>query len=720
MVEAVNEYSSVLDLGEVPENSLSELIEIFSRISLHEKQNHLLVLYRPLSKYINRLTPFSKLKELTQISKVVWLDEEIDENIFKSFESLVFLIEDAYENIETMSDIIKRKILPLDQKFILSCIFTSANQYSDSLIVENLNLKGDIDIYFWKNLKPIKILNDLLILDNKNSDLKNLYQLNSISSLSQLAETLIKLIMFSKFKMRITNIFKKGILSFKFVDIFLKDLEIFKNSLDSKDKKALNNIEDCLFLDSNSFFNKQCDLIVLERSIDLISPLLTQLTYMGLIDEFYKIDLNQIEIENLNHTESNNNAQTSIISFDDDNFFQEELKDLNFSKVGPILNFKAKFLQQEFENRHKIKDNLNEMKSFVKRLNDLTNQQNLIKNHTLIAESILNKVKNNNNEDTIKLDLIEGEQDDEDDSYFSKFIDLQQQILSNNLDNSSNCDQILKFLYIYDPPLKDFFRLLILTSIVKRGIRFKEYNSFKKEILEHYGFDKLILLNKLRDLKLFYIREGTNESNFTLLFNNRNNNTSINNGNTTNNNENLHSDTNNFQSSAQLIKDFADLSYNLNLLPDGNNTNLEEEPDFVLPGYIPVITRLIQSIYSRDFMINNTLKPNDAQPLKKFNWENLNQYLSPDYYKNFEKDEFTEELLIPESKSQIFKHAQPRTTNKEEELIILVMIGGITYAELASIRFIINKINKDKGYNKKLIVLTNGIIKGDDIIEMCS
>lgn len=42
--------------------------------------------------------------------------------------------------------------------------------------------------------------------------------------------------------------------------------------------------------------NFNISLVVIDRNVDLVTPLLTPFTYEGMLDNFYEIDLNQIMI----------------------------------------------------------------------------------------------------------------------------------------------------------------------------------------------------------------------------------------------------------------------------------------------------------------------------------------------------------------------------------------------------------------------------------------
>lgn len=677
---AVSVSDPILDLSRLESLSLNSLVEIFDQISQDDHLNHLLVLDISISKYINRLTSFSNLKKLTKIENVVWLDSGIDVELFKNVKSVVFLSHDSLLCIELIAKIVKTKILPLSMNIRLSLVFASSNSKFDSLVIDNLNLKGDLDVYNWRRMVPIVLADDLVSLNDKQS-LKKLYQFKSISSVTKLSQALLDLVILSNYKLRITNIYSKGVLSQNFVQDFQKNFTVHKSTMSLTQRKLLDDIDDCLFLDKHNFYNKQCDLIVLERSLDIVSPLLTQLTYIGLIDEFYSIDMNEIEFSD------DGNKQKIKLT---DQLIDQELKDLNFSQIGPILNKKAKLLQQEFESRHDAKD-IKQIKSFVDKLNDLTEQQNLVKVHTSIAEDILAKVKH-------------GSEDDDDGSnYFNTLIDLQQQIISNNFDNTTNCSKLLDFLFVFKPPLNDFLKLVILTTIVKKGIRQKEYHTLQKEMLENYGFKIFPLLRNLNDLKLFHMREGGND-NFASIF--------ISSTGPEKSTSSINLLKKSFEPTAQLMKDFSQLNYFLNLSPTDPVEG--QDLDFALPGYIPMLTRLVEAIYSRQFTPSNALKMESIKP----GWLKLDEQLD----KNFIDAGLKTTLLVPESKRFLFENLEstPQTKKqKEEEYIIVAMIGGITYAELATLRFVIRKINKEFGYNKKLLVLTNNVIRSNDVIEMC-
>lgn len=97
-----------------------------------------------------------------------------------------------------------------------------------------------------------------------------------------------------------------------------------------------NENEDTVQQNHNSCIDQ---IILIDRSIDLISPLATQLTYEGLIDEIYGINSNTVKIPSEKflsleerQTESLREVERKIILDSSDQLFAD-LRDKNFSGV---------------------------------------------------------------------------------------------------------------------------------------------------------------------------------------------------------------------------------------------------------------------------------------------------------------------------------------------------------------------------------------------------
>lgn len=144
-------------------------------------------------------------------------------------------------------------------------------------------------------------------------------------------------------------------------------------------------------------------LIILDRSVDWVTPMCTQLTYEGLLSEYIGIKNSHIEVDPTLSSSSEKQgaqsqsqpqpqpqAQTSIsaafsqsmaptkkkkqlLSSQTDRLFSE-IRDLNFSAVGTRLSKTARRLEENYEGRHNLKT-VKEMKEFVGKIGGLQSEQ---------------------------------------------------------------------------------------------------------------------------------------------------------------------------------------------------------------------------------------------------------------------------------------------------------------------------------------------------------
>lgn len=143
-------------------------------------------------------------------------------------------------------------------------------------------------------------------------------------------------------------------------------------------------------------------LIILDRSTDVLSALATQLTYQGLIDDFYGIKQNQVKLPAVVFSRSSSSNDTnsssdysptlvaseemrSIILNSSDKLYLQ-LRDKNFNEVGRILTRNAKEISQQMNPSDK--DKMHVMKQLVDNLQSLLAQKQSVGMHTTIAEQI--------------------------------------------------------------------------------------------------------------------------------------------------------------------------------------------------------------------------------------------------------------------------------------------------------------------------------------------
>lgn len=138
-------------------------------------------------------------------------------------------------------------------------------------------------------------------------------------------------------------------------------------------------------------------IILLDRNIDLMSALATQLTYEGLIDEFFGIQQNQLSLPVDIFSSINDSTQSSpthltsdkkrIIPLNSGEELYTELRDKNFNEVGKILARSAKEISQEMNSSYQD-NSVQGMKQLVDKLPNLLARKQSVAVHTTIAEII--------------------------------------------------------------------------------------------------------------------------------------------------------------------------------------------------------------------------------------------------------------------------------------------------------------------------------------------
>ena len=118
---------------------------------------------------------------------------------------------------------------------------------------------------------------------------------------------------------------------------------------------------------------------------------------------------------------------------------------------------------------------------------------------------------------------------------------------------------------------------------------------------------------------------------------------------------------------------------NLNLINLNVNTSNPDDPAYVFNAFCPLTIRLVEEITERGW-------GGIREELKKL----------PGFYE------------FPNNESMIIK------PKKQVNFVLLVFIGGITYAEIAAIRF----LNRTKREHK-FFILTTHITSGKKIIDSC-
>nr|CAH0102586.1 unnamed protein product [Daphnia galeata] len=233
-------------------------------------------------------------------------------------------------------------------------------------------------------------------------------------------------------------------------------------------------------------------LMIIDRTVDLITPVVTQLTYEGLIDEFYGIKHNTAKLPGEKFQASSPGAQSpraddssvkSVVLNSAEELYAD-LRDKNFSAVGTALSRKAKAISAQYEERHEAKT-VSELKQFVAKLPQMQATKQSLALHTSVAELI--------KEITISED-------------FQEALQVEQDLL-NGIDTDKVCPYIEDFICKQEP-LTKILRLICLQSAANSGLKPRVLEHYKREIIHAYGFQHMITLHNLEACGLLRLQQS--------------------------------------------------------------------------------------------------------------------------------------------------------------------------------------------------------------------
>lgn len=225
-------------------------------------------------------------------------------------------------------------------------------------------------------------------------------------------------------------------------------------------------------------------LLLIDRQVDMVTPMCSQLTYEGVIDEFININNGAVELEpSIMGAQPNAQASTRKLKVplnSSDKLFRE-LRDLNFGVVGQVLRQKAVSIKQDYSDVTSAENqSISDVKDFVKKLNVLPE----ITRHVNIAQHLSKFTTKQTFLSRLSMEqtLVEGQNYDASFTYVEEMIHKQEQVES-------------------------VLRLLILLSITNNGLPKKHFDYLRRELLHSYGFEHMFTLSNLEKAGLLIKQE---------------------------------------------------------------------------------------------------------------------------------------------------------------------------------------------------------------------
>jgi vacuolar protein sorting-associated protein 33A len=415
------------------------------------------------------------------------------------------------------------------------------------------------------------------------------------------------------------------------------------------------------------------NLIIIDRDVDMATPLLTQLTYEGLIEELIGIKHNQAEIDTsiagagpqqprqAGSSSAGQPARAGLkrkVKFDNTDALYAQLRSANFARVGPMLNQVARRLEADYDGRHSR--NINELRSFVNKLPGLQSEHQSLGLHTNLADDMIKHTRSD---------------------AFNKELEVQQNLVGGG-DPSYQHDNIEE-LISRDAPISSVLRLLCLESTIAGGLKPRDLESFKRQVLHAYGYQHLLTLNALEKMELLLPRSGAN----ALL---------------------LPVGGAQSSSSAGTKTNYSYMRKELRLIIDEYNEADPEDIAYVYSGYAPLSVRLVQCILQKQYLQTLHKSPLPLTPAST-GWTGFEDILKSARGPTFNIVQRPTDEKAAKAKTALAGGSGWKT-------VFVMFLGGITYTEIAALRFVAKKL-EEAGQRRKIMICTTGIVSGRSIME---
>lgn len=413
------------------------------------------------------------------------------------------------------------------------------------------------------------------------------------------------------------------------------------------------------------------NLIIIDRDVDFGTPLLTQLTYEGLIDEYVGIKHNQADVDTSivgqasapQPQESSKTPQQAKqglkrkIQLDASDQLFSQLRDANFAIVGDLLNKVARRLENQYETRHTAQTT-NELREFVNRLPTYQLEHQSLRIHTNLAEEIMRLTRSET---------------------FRKILEVQQ-------NNAAGADPIyqhetIEELISRDVPLKSILRLLCLESCMSGGLRPKDLENFKRQVVQAYGHQHLLTFWALEKMELLQPRSSAT----AMLL-----------------------PTSGAQAGSKT--NYGYLRKNLRLVIEEVSEKEPNDISYVYSGFAPLSVRLVQCVLQKPHILYLLKGGSPAASINNASTASPGWLGFEDVVKSARGSTFS---IVQKGDDKAVRARQTLSGNSVIKTVYVFFLGGITFTEIAALRF----IAAQEAPRRKIIICSTGVISGDRMME---
>ncbi|KAF4044330.1 Sec1 family [Phytophthora infestans] len=230
-------------------------------------------------------------------------------------------------------------------------------------------------------------------------------------------------------------------------------------------------------------------VVLMDRNVDLVTPMCSPMTYEGLLDEilgithgFITVDAELIaDDDGPNSGSSNRPAQVSVPLNSNDKLYAE-VRDYHVERLGMNLQQQAREIRERYDEFRKNRDaSISEIREFVKRIPGLKQNYQSLQQHINLAEMI-KKIT--------------------DSKRFRDLKDAENLVLT-----GETIFEQLEEVIGDQEPLLGVLRQFCLQSVAAGGVKTKNYTHLSRELVQTYGFEMMLALSNLEKAGLLSRRD---------------------------------------------------------------------------------------------------------------------------------------------------------------------------------------------------------------------
>lgn len=411
-----------------------------------------LVIQPELMPLLEHVTPYKFLKS-KQVDRMFRLDSPTDEGSHNRF----FLIKPELHLVKLMLSFIEE-----DRRSGISrnniVIFVPRVLYMCESLMEQNGVCGLVKVYEW-HLDLLPLDNDFMSLE-VNSAFRSLYVDQELSCLHTIASSILN---FQRTFGVIPTVHAVGPLS-SIVYRLMNNLKDIGEPFQQQDPRV-------------------SELILFDRKTDLVTPLCSQLTYEGILDDVFGIKCGFVEFD---ATVTDRNKAVKVLVDSTDPVFKI-IRSQHFSSANSTLGQLARELDVEFKEGRDQSQSVAQIKEFVKRMPELKTKHNSLGVHVKACEKIFEKKLADEFQRQLQTEraLIE--------TYDGKEV-------TEYLDECIHRQMSTTFL----------FRLVSLMSCTFGGLKSKTYQHYKQLIIQASGHKHLTSFYNLKKCGL--LQESTGKT----------------------------------------------------------------------------------------------------------------------------------------------------------------------------------------------------------------